>query len=113
MKGVKIYYDNQGDILEVQFDPGEKDRRTGIGLTEQITLFCDTSFTTILGFTIVAYSKLLSLPDMPLSELGQVPKHVQEKIKKLLTRPPMDCFVHLTRDQIGLENIYFSELLAA
>ncbi|MBU0568283.1 hypothetical protein KJ693_05230 [bacterium] len=113
MKGVKIYYDNQGDILEVQFDTGEKDRRTGIGLTDRITLFCDTSFTTILGFTIVAYSKLLSLPDMPLSELEQSPKQVQEKIKKLLTRPPMDSFVHLVRDQIGLENIYFSELVAA
>lgn len=113
MNGVKIYYDNQGDILEVQFDPGEKDRRTGIGLTNQITLFCDASFKTVLGFTVVAYSKLLSLPSVPLNELEQAPDHVQEKIKELLKQPPMNRFIHLNKNRIKLEDTHISKLIAA
>ena len=78
---MKISYDEEGDILEVQFTPGKPGNRTGIGLTEQITIFCDASFQTTLGFAVLAYSKLIALPGLPLVELRRVPEDIQSKAK--------------------------------
>jgi hypothetical protein len=36
---MKISYDEEGDILEVQFAPGQPNNRTGISFTSQITVF--------------------------------------------------------------------------
>ncbi|MDW7680595.1 MAG: hypothetical protein SCK70_08515, partial [bacterium] len=73
---MKIYYDPEGDILEVQFKLGETKNRSGIGLTDQITIFCDTSFQQALGFTALAYSRLLTLPEAPLNELNNAPRDI-------------------------------------
>ncbi|NOY59665.1 MAG: hypothetical protein GXO75_12165 [Calditrichaeota bacterium] len=108
---MKIFYDQEGDILEVQFTLGEPDKRTGISLSEQITVFCDSTFQNALGFTALAYSKLLSLPESDLDELSLAPKNIQDKIKKLISCSPLNRFLNVTSDKIGLEDVRISELV--
>lgn len=108
---MKIYYDTEGDILEVQFTLGEPDNRTGINLTEQITIFCDATFQRPLGFTALAYSKLLSLPELPLDELSIVPKDIQNKTKQLISQPPLNRFLNLVGNKVCLEDVRMSELV--
>jgi len=111
MRHVKIYYDGEGDLLEVQFTPGEKHRRTGIVLTDEITLFCDTTYETLLGFNIVVYSKLLSRPARPITELSSAPQEIQDKVKMLLEKSPLNQFLHLEGDNLRIEDVQLSELV--
>jgi len=108
---MKIYYDEEGDILEVQFALGGQGKRTGISLTEQITIFCDTTFQNPLGFTALAYSKLLALPELYLDELSSAPQNIQKKIKQLISRSPLNHFLYLSENRIGLEDVRISELV--
>ena len=112
MISVKIYYDFEGDLLEVQFSPGEKHRRTGITLTNEITLFSDTAYKTPLGLSIIAYSKLLTLPSRPLTELLNAPQKVQDQVKSLLKKNPFNQFFHLDGDNLGIEDVHLSELVS-
>lgn len=106
---MKLYYDPEGDILEVQFKLGQPEKRTGIGLTDQITIFCDTSFQQALGFTALAYSRLIALPETPLTELNQMPQDIQDKIRKLIINSPLNRFFNLINGNIGLRDIKISE----
>jgi len=108
---MKIYYDAEGDILEVQFTLGTPENRTGIGITEQITIFCDKLFKKSLGFTVLSYSKLLAMPEFHLDELNIAPKDVQKNIKKLISQFPLNHFLYLKDEKIGLEDVQMSELV--
>jgi len=107
---MKIFYDEEGDVLEVQFKLGTPDERTGISLTDHITLFCDRAFQQALGLTALAYSKLLALPESPMNELLQAPSSIQEQVRRLLTQGPLKRLVHLNADKIRLEDVHISEL---
>lgn len=109
---MKIFYDAEGDILEVHFIMGKPDQRTGISLTDQITIFCDFSFQKTLGFMALAYSKLLVLPELPLEELSRVPKETQYKIKQLISQAPLNRFLYLNDDSVGIKDVHISELVA-
>lgn len=109
---MKIYYDEEGDILEVQFAHGKPNNRTSISLTQQITIFCDSTFQKALGFTALAYSKLLSSPELDLDELSLAPKNIQSKTKNLISRSPMSRFLYLTNNKIGLKDVRITELVA-
>ena len=108
---MKIFYDDEGDILEVQFKLGQAGKRTGIGLTDNITIFCDTSFQQAFGFIASAYSKLLALSESPLNELNQAPQNVQDKIRQLITNSPLSRFLYLINGKIGLRDIKISETI--
>ncbi len=109
---MKLNYDPEEDVLEVQFKLGHSEKRTGIGLTDQITIFCDTSFQQALGFTAVAYSRLLALPEAPLNELIRAPRDIQDKIKKLIVNSPLNRFFNLIDGKIGLRDLKISESVA-
>lgn len=109
---MKLYYDPEEDVLEVQFKLGQPQNRTGIGLTDQITIFCDTSFQQALGFTALSYSRLLALPESHLNELNQAPQDIQEKIRKLIINSPLNRFFNLIDGKIGLRDIKISESIA-
>ena len=113
MRHVKISYDGEGDLLEVQFVPGDKGRRTGVALTDEITLFCDTAYETLLGFSVVAYSKLLTLPGRPITELAGAPQEVQDKVRNLLKKDPLSQFFHLEDDRLRIQDVQLSELVSA
>lgn len=109
---VKICYDPEGDLLEVQFTQSSKARR-GIGLTDQITLFCDEDLQVPLGLTATAYTRLLAGPKLSLTEVLEAPQEIQQKVRRLLQQPLLAHFIHLENDFIELEDLRMSELAGA
>ena len=106
----KIYYDSEGDLLEIQLGHTSRTRR-GIGLTDQITLFYDEDMETPLGLTAASYAKLLDQPRLPLTELLDAPENIQQKVRQSLQRKPLGRFIHLEEDFVELEDIRMSELV--
>ena len=112
MTMMKISYDPEGDLLEVQFTTSHIAPK-GIGLTDHITLFCDENFQLPLGLTAMAYTKLLAHPKLPLTELLEAPQDIQQKVRNLLQRSPLAQFIHIEDDSIGLEDFRMSELVTS
>jgi hypothetical protein len=113
VKNMKIYYDPEGDILETRFCAGEPDHRTGISLTDQITLFCDASIERPLGFIVLSYLKLLSLSGQHAEGLKDMPITTRDKIKKLLEQSPLKNFFELQGNLIYLKDLKLSRSLQA
>ncbi|NUO81020.1 hypothetical protein HUU05_13150 [candidate division KSB1 bacterium] len=113
MKVVKMFYDQEGDILEVRFAAGKEGKRTGIGLNEDVTLFCDCDYSEIQGLTILAYSKLVALPPQSLSELEEAPCEVKEKVRKLLQGERLQPFLSLENDGLRLHDVRVTQLASA
>jgi hypothetical protein len=109
---VKICYDPEGDLLEIQFTQSPKARR-GIGLTDQITLFCDEDLQVPLGLTATAYTRLLTCSKLPLTELMEALPEIQQKVRRLLQQPVLTHFIRLENDFIELEDLRISELTGA
>ncbi len=107
---VKIYYDPEGDLLEIQFARIGTARR-GIGLTDQITLFYDDDMEAPLGLTAISYAKLLAHPRLPLTALLDAPVSIQQKVRQSLQRLPLGRFLHLEGDFVELEDVRMSELV--
>ena len=107
---IKISYDSEGDLLEVQFAQSSEPPR-GIGLTDHITLFFDKDLKSPLAFTVVSYAKLLALSSIPLTELLEAPEDIQKKVRESLQHQPLTRFIHLRGDVIELEDIRMSELV--
>ena len=107
---IKISYETEGDLLEIQFAQTSKARR-GIGLTEQITIFYDEHIKNPLALTIISYTKLLSLSIHPLTKLSNAPDEIQQSVDQSLQRDPLSRFIHLKENGIELEDIRMSELV--
>jgi uncharacterized protein YuzE len=107
---VKIYYDPEGDLLEIQFARTTKASR-GIGLTDQITVFYDEDMEVLLGLTVTSYAKLLAHPRLPLTELLDAPESIQQKVRQSLQRLPLGRFLHLEGNVVELEDVRMSELV--
>lgn len=113
MQIVHISYDIEGDILEVRFAPGVEGNRTGIGLNEDITLFCDHEYSELHGLTVLAYSRLLTLPPQPLTELKEAPSNVQKKVRALLKAKSLQPFLSLENGNLRLRDVRIAQLAAA
>lgn len=110
---MKIYYDPDGDILEARFYAGEPDNRTGISLTDQITLFCDASFERPLGFIVLSYRKLLSLAEQHTEGLKEMPITTRDKIEKLLEQSQFKNFFELKGNSVYIKDLKLSSSLQA
>jgi hypothetical protein len=113
MRVVNISYDLEGDILEVRFAPGEEGDRTGIGLNDDVTIFCDRQYSELHGLTVLAYSKLLALPPQPLTELAEAPASVKQKVLALLKNKALQPFLSLENGNLRLHDVRVAELAAA
>lgn len=109
---VKISYDPENDLLEVQFARSLGTRK-GISLNDQITLFFDEALETPLGLTATSYTKLLLLEKLPLSELQEAPDEVQQKVRHALQMQPLIRFLHLEGKNAVLEDRRISELISS
>jgi len=107
---VKIYYDPEGDLLEIQFARTTKASR-GIGLTDQITVFYDEDMEVPLGLTATSYAKLLAHPGLPLTELLDAPENIQQKVRQSLQCLPLGRFLHLEGNVVELEDVRMSEIV--
>ena len=113
VKNMKINYDPEGDILEARFYAGEPDNRTGISLTDQITLFCDSATERPLGFIVFSYLKLLTLSGGHLEGLKEMPIATQDKIKKLLEQSQLKNFLEIKGNSVYLKDLKLSHSLQA
>ena len=89
MGSIRIVYDTEGDILDVDFRLTGKRPQRGIELHDNITLWTDTAQTTPLRLMLLSYSRLLEQSGLSLDKLKQLPARQRIEIVKLLTHEPL------------------------
>ena len=93
MGSIRLVYDSEGDILDVDFRlTGEKPRQ-GIELHDNITVWTDARGTRVLRLMFLSYTKLLEQPDISLLSLKKLPAHQRTNLLKLLTSDPVKRFL--------------------
>ena len=71
MGSIRLVYDSEGDILDVDFRlAGEKPER-GIELHDNVTVWTDAQGTRILHLMLLSYSKLLEQPALTIHRGGR------------------------------------------
>ena len=103
--------------LSITFgSPGRKGR--GYELSEHIYIRIDLSTHEPLGLTILSYSKLLTLGEIPLSFWGELTPKEQEMMCAILNNEPVNRFLHLKDITIpvpvsAFQNPSLQEIVAA
>jgi len=93
MKSLRLVYDAEGDILDVDFRlTGQKPQR-GIELHDNITVWSDDQETSILHLTLLSYSALLERPSLSLTGLKKLPIRQRTNLLKLLKSEPIKRFL--------------------
>ena len=93
MGSIRLVYDAEGDILDVDFRlTGQKPQR-GIELHDNITVWSDAQGTRILHLTLLSYSALLEQPSLSLSGLKKLPTQQRTNLLKLLKSEPIKRFL--------------------
>lgn len=93
MSSVRLVYDAEGDILDVDFRlTGERPRR-GIELHDNVTIWTDAEEKNILRLMLLSYSQLCSQPALALSKLKKMPVRRRARIVKLLANEPVKRFL--------------------
>ncbi len=93
MGSVRLVYDAEGDILDVDFRlTGEKPRR-GIELHDNVTVWTDAEEKKILRFILLSYSQLCAQPTLAFNKLQKMPARRRSKLVKLLTSEPIKRFL--------------------
>ena len=93
MGSLRLVYDDEGDILNVDFRlTGEKPRR-GIELHDNVTVWTNAQGTRILRLMLLSYAKLLEQPDLPFAKLKKLPARQRAGLLKLLTSDPVKRFL--------------------
>ena len=93
MGSLRLIYDAEGDILDVDFRlTGEKPQR-GIELHDNITVWSDAQETRILHLTLLSYSALLEQPSLSFTQLKKLPAPQRTNLLKLLTSDPVKRFL--------------------
>ena len=93
MGSLRLIYDAEGDILDVDFRlTGEKPHQ-GIELHDNITVWTDAQGSRILHLTLLSYSGLLKQPSLPLTKLKKLPARQRTNLLKLLTSDPVKRFL--------------------
>jgi hypothetical protein len=88
-----MVYDDEGDILDVDFRlTGEKPRQ-GIELHDNITVWTNPPGTRILRLMFLSYGKLLEQPDLLLVKLKKLPARERAGLLKLLKSHPVKRFL--------------------
>ena len=93
MGSIRIVYDMEGDMLDVDFRlTGEKPQK-GIELHPNVTLWTDINQRTPVRLLLLSYAQLLEQPELSFDTLKQLPSQGQTEVVKLLTRAPLKCLL--------------------
>jgi hypothetical protein len=93
MRSVRLVYDAEGDILDVDFRlTGERPRR-GIELHDNVTIWTDAEEKNILRLMLLSYAQLCVQPTLTLNKLQKMPVDRRAKLLKLLTTKPVKRFL--------------------
>lgn len=89
MGSIRIIYDAEGDILDVDFRlTGEKPQQ-GIELHDNITLWTDAEGNIPLRLMLLSYSKLLEQPGLLFSNLKKLSSQKRASLLDILKREPL------------------------
>ena len=93
MGSLRLIYDAEGDILDVDFRlTGEKPRQ-GIELHDNVTVWTNAQGTRILRIMFLSYAKLLEQPGLSLVKLKKLPARQRTGLLKLLMSDPVKRFL--------------------
>ncbi|GEM_PF-5263219 len=118
MTELRIFYDQQSDMLEVLFEKpivGEK----AFELSFDIILFVNPHTGKPINLTILDYKRLQQMDKIPLENLKKMSTSQQQKVRRLLSSEPLSNFLELINESrlqkpyVRLLNPEFRQLLAA
>jgi len=93
MGSLRLVYDAEGDILDVDFRlTGEKPGQ-GIELHDNVTVWTNARGTQILRLMFLSYARLLEQADLRLTKLKKLPARRRAALLKLLTNDPVKRFL--------------------
>jgi hypothetical protein len=93
MGSLRLFYDAEGDILDVDFRlRGEKPGQ-GIELHDNVTVWTNARGTQILRLMFLSYARLLEQADLRLVKLRKLPARRRAALLKLLTNDPVKRFL--------------------
>jgi len=93
MRSLRLVYDAEGDILDVDFHLTRKVSQQGIELHDNIILWTDTRHTQTLRLLFISYSRLCEQPALTLAKLRKLPAQRQAQILRLLKSEPVKRFL--------------------
>lgn len=89
MGSIKIVYDAEGDILDIDFRLTGEIPKRGIELHDNVTLWTDADQTTPVRLMLLSYSHLVEQPALCFDNLKHLPAHQQRSVLNLLTHQPL------------------------
>lgn len=93
MGPIRLVYDAEGDILDVDFRlTGEKPRR-GVELHDNVTVWTDAPGARILHLTFLSYSRLLEQASLSFRGVKKLPVSQRRSVIKLLTSDSVKRFL--------------------
>ena len=116
MDSIRIFYDAEGDILDIIFSFSEPENRTGFELNENIVIFTDKEISRASGITFISYSRLLIKYSIILDFLNYFPKEEQKRLLKIISSFPVKHFLRVTipiTNQVAIESPSLKELIKA
>ena len=116
MASIRIFYDAEGDILDIIFSFSEPENRTGFELNENIVIFTDKEISRALGMTFISYSRLLIKDSIILDFLNNFPKEEQNRLLKIISSFPVKHFLRVITpiiNQVAIESPSLKELIKA
>ncbi len=99
MGSIRLVYDAEGDILDVDFRLAGEKPQQGIELHDNVTVWTDTHSTQALRLMFLSYTKLLEQSDIPLVRLKRLPAHQRAKLLTLLKSDPVKRFLTCTDEK--------------
>jgi hypothetical protein len=93
MGSIRLVYDAEGDILDVDFRLTGGTPRRGIELHNNITVWTDTGDTHVLRLMFLSYSQLCKRPYLSLAKLKKLPARQRTGFLRLLTSDPVRRFL--------------------
>lgn len=93
MRSLRLVYDAEGDILDVDFRLTRKASQRGIELHDNIVLWTDTRHTRALRLLFLSYARLCEQPALTLTKLKKLPVRQQTQLLRLLMSEPVKRFL--------------------
>jgi len=107
MKGLKILYDEEGDVLYVKF--AEEPPGSTVSLNDMVVLRFDPETHEGLGLTFLSFSHMLptddgSVPGFALTHLADLPAHLRSIVWDAVNRPPVTRLLYIVPGQTAAES---------
>jgi len=93
MASFDMSYDERTDTLHVVFDPKPRARGYDLELNDLVAIRSDQDLTEVRALTIRGFTSLVSVGEMEISGLRDLPAASVARLLDLLARPPASLFL--------------------